>query len=167
MAYIDDKLEEFRELFCLFVSYKGYLLKDVFNKAGLSNSYFFRFKNSDFWNPSITNLEKILFSIDSSVYELVSFMARYDNSDLLILSETKQQFRYSRISRLDVINYINHYFPEDRAFRFESVYHNRDNGKGDVCYSTIVDIADKLRFKPYEVMFDIYDFSRVSRTYES
>lgn len=159
MAYIDDELRSFREMFCLLASSRGNSMKVMIKKAGLSNSYFYKFRKLEFWNPTMKTLGMLLSAMKCSVYDLFSFMAEFEGYDLMCLPEGNHEFIAAGICRMDVYDYIMKYYPEDRTIRFESIFRNKDDGHSDIYYSTIVDVAEKLDMKPFELFEDIYRFS--------
>ncbi len=165
MAYIDDELRTLHETICIMVSARGFSLKKVFADSGLSRAYFYKFRKEQMWNPTMKTIRQLLSTMSYSIFDLLSVRSSLDGNPLAALPDYGHEFVPANITRMDIYHYIRDYYPEDRTTRFQSIFHNRDDGNSDIYYSTLVYVAENLGMNITELFEEIYRFSLYRRSY--
>ena len=165
MAYIDDELRRLHETFCIMVSARGYSLRALFAECGLSRTYYYKFRTEQLWNPTMSTLRRLLSCMSYSLFDLLSVRSIFDGEYLLALPDSGHELVPAGITRMDIYHYIRDYYPEDRTMRFQSIFHNRDDGLSDIYYSTLVDVSAKLDMRIVELFGEIYRFTLFRRSH--
>lgn len=100
-----------------------------------------------------------------SLFDLLSVRSIFDGEYLLALPDSGHELVPAGITRMDIYHYIRDYYPEDRTMRFQSIFHNRDDGLSDIYYSTLVDVSAKLDMRIVELFGEIYRFTLFRRSH--
>ncbi len=166
MSSINDELEALHETICIMVAARGYSLKNVFSDSGLSRAYFYKFIDSKCWNPTMTTLGRMLVSLNYTLFDFISFRTGLYGDDLMHIPNSEPVAVIASISRIDLYRYIREYHPNEKCKRFESIFHNKDDGTSDIYYSTIVEVAMKLHMKISSLFECVYSLCLQRKSYE-